>query len=1050
MGRLRSVAVLAVLAVWASLLASASTVAAQQGAGEGSGTYPDTPADSYYAEPVSQLTEQGVFDGTLCADGFCPGEAIDRKTMAVWTIRVLTGDDPPPVTETRFDDVDADGFYAPYIERMAELGVTRGCGDGSGFCPAGTVIRAQMAAFLSRAFNLADGPDPGFSDVPADAWYAADVARLASSGITSGCGDGTVFCPGRDTTRAQMATFLARAAGAAPLPTPPTTSLWVSIGSPAPSVVSGAFDVTIAFTESVAGFTVDDVRVSNGQAVGLSGSGRTYAATIEPAADGTVVVRVPADSARDDRDRGNQASAPLTRVRAPRGGAVERGIDTWDRAAVYRAYLGEFRRTEPDWGYTGDVDDCIAGTTSQQFRDSVFQRLNWYRQMAGLGTVEEGQYSSAGAQHTALMMLAAGRLSHQPDSSWACYSDTGRAYASSNLGLGVAGLDGIDGYMQDPGAQNTEVGHRRWILHPQTLQMGTGNARKAGRSANALWPRDANTFSARPPVREQRGFVAWPPSGYVPPQAAWGRWSFSLAGADFLGASVTMSDDAGPVQTEVVHRSAGHSGRVPEDSTVWAVAGDTDSDPMRVPSDADHCYTVKITGVRANGATLHPYEYSTCLLGKLSRPQPSDHQQPDASAPAGDSDTLPERGFKAVTAGSTVGFGTIGLACGLRNDNTIQCWGDYRFGQLDTSGRTFKAVAAGAEHSCGLRSDNTLTCWGGGKYSASGTHPDGRRWDGGKNGPWFWVPITPHTALRAVAVGDGHTCAIRLDETIACWGNNRFGQSDAPRGSFRAVATGSRHSCGLRSDSTITCWGGTDHGRTDAPAGSFNAVSDTPVGSFKAVTVGDGHSCGLRSDDTITCWGYFGNGIDLDTKAADASTIEPGRRRSCGRQIARAYAWPGGAFEALRSPLAAGQRLRLTTPSPAGAPTVTSRHSDCSGTITCWGAATTPITLPSGAQLRAAQRRHHHLLGTGMATRPVEPSPWRRAQLRAARRHHHLWGKQRPWPNRRPAELQNAGMAFLWAAQRRHHHLLGLQRKRPNRRRSIRRPHRELQSRHRR
>ena len=74
--------------------ASASTVAAQQGDGEGSGTYPDTAADSYYAEPVSQLTEQGVFAGTLCEDGFCPDEAIDRKTMAVWVVRVLDGEDP--------------------------------------------------------------------------------------------------------------------------------------------------------------------------------------------------------------------------------------------------------------------------------------------------------------------------------------------------------------------------------------------------------------------------------------------------------------------------------------------------------------------------------------------------------------------------------------------------------------------------------------------------------------------------------------------------------------------------------------------------------------------------------------------------------------------------------------------------------------------------------------------------------------------------------------------------------------------------------------------
>ncbi|MXZ99566.1 MAG: hypothetical protein F4017_11655 [Acidimicrobiaceae bacterium] len=68
-----------------------------------------------------------------------------------------------------------------------------------------------MAAFLARAYHFADGPDPDFDDIAAGAWYAADVARLAASGITQGCGDGAGFCPDRSTTRAQMAAFLARA-----------------------------------------------------------------------------------------------------------------------------------------------------------------------------------------------------------------------------------------------------------------------------------------------------------------------------------------------------------------------------------------------------------------------------------------------------------------------------------------------------------------------------------------------------------------------------------------------------------------------------------------------------------------------------------------------------------------------------------------------------------------------------------------------------------------------------------------------------------------------
>ena len=180
------------------------------------GGFGDVAGDAYYSTPVAALAAMGVFAGTECDAGFCPDGPIDRKTMAVWVVRVLDGSDPAPTfgTGSRFVDVNRilPVWWVRFIERMAELGVTQGCGrDGTNFCPNDSVTRAQMAVFLSRAYNLAAGPDPGFSDVPADASYAPDVARLAASGITQGCRDGTVFCPGRHTTRAQMATFLWRA-----------------------------------------------------------------------------------------------------------------------------------------------------------------------------------------------------------------------------------------------------------------------------------------------------------------------------------------------------------------------------------------------------------------------------------------------------------------------------------------------------------------------------------------------------------------------------------------------------------------------------------------------------------------------------------------------------------------------------------------------------------------------------------------------------------------------------------------------------------------------
>lgn len=287
MRKRRTGAVLAAL-ILAALLAHASPVAAQQDAR----AYPDTPADAYYAEPVARLSEQGLFAGTLCDGGFCPDDAIDRKTMAVWVVRMLDGQDPAPVSEPRFDDVDADSFYAPFIERMFELNVTTGCGDGSVFCPERTVTRAQMAVFLSRAYDLPEGPDPGFSDVPVDAWFARDVAKLTDSGITRGCGDGTRFCPDRDTTRAQIATFLWRA-----------TSLDAAAGDPdcsfsesAPTVAASVFQVITDFGLGTAFYIGNDEFMTAAHVVQGVGTGEL---TLRKNANDLTATIVGADFATD-------------------------------------------------------------------------------------------------------------------------------------------------------------------------------------------------------------------------------------------------------------------------------------------------------------------------------------------------------------------------------------------------------------------------------------------------------------------------------------------------------------------------------------------------------------------------------------------------------------------------------------------------------------------------------------------------------------------------------------------------------------------------------
>ena len=173
----------------------------------------DDVADGSHRQDIDALRNKGILDGTECGpDLFCPRQPIKRWMMAVWLVRALDGADPDPVTESRFVYAGADRWWTPYVERLAELEVTRGCSTAPDrFCPYDLVTRGQMASFLTRAFDLGTGRPSGFTDT-AGSTHAAAIDAVAAADITRGC---MIFppryCPGADTTKGQMATLLARA-----------------------------------------------------------------------------------------------------------------------------------------------------------------------------------------------------------------------------------------------------------------------------------------------------------------------------------------------------------------------------------------------------------------------------------------------------------------------------------------------------------------------------------------------------------------------------------------------------------------------------------------------------------------------------------------------------------------------------------------------------------------------------------------------------------------------------------------------------------------------
>ena len=228
--------------------------------------------------------------------------------------------------------------------------------------------------------------------------------------------------------------------------------------------------------------------------------------------------------------------------------------------------------------------------------------------------------------------------------------------------------------------------------------------------------------------------------------------------------------------------------------------------------------------------------------------------------------------------------------CGLRSDYSVSCWGKNNYGQATPPPYEFIDVSAGAHYTCGIKkSDKTIVCWGlgvayGGVDFDQTSPPVGQfvqistgrcehacaimdDGDGDESGevkcwgnnwePWDdkdWVgQAEPPTGIdfKQISVGCVHSCGLKEDGTVECWGSNDLGdglpigQSSPPSDLFKQISAGFAHNCGIKmSNNTVKCWGWNSKGQATPPSGQFREVS-----------AGVDHTCGIKMDDTIDCWG---------------------------------------------------------------------------------------------------------------------------------------------------------------------------------------------------
>lgn len=295
---------------------------------------------------------------------------------------------------------------------------------------------------------------------------------------------------------------------------------------------------------------------------------------------------------------------------------------------------------------------------------------------------------------------------------------------------------------------------------------------------------------------------------------------------------------------------------------------------------------------------------------------------------SGNLDANPTPVRVAIPAASSVALGAF-HACAVLRDGAVRCWGSNKFGQAgqdptassrcDEGDGTLspctptpvavqgisnaRSISLGRWHSCAVLEGGSVRCWGLNDSAQLGTGtadpPNTAR----------FAPSSPAVdRVRAVSSGGSHTCALREDGSVRCWGWADLGQlGGAPTATCGAqsrpfqcaaapaaipgasavaqLAAGRYHTCLIGADGAVRCAGRNDNGQVGvepsiqmtcaSPPESFpcrRALTAAGVTPSSAASLGDYHSCALTRAGEVRCWGWnqfgqLGDGTNDDRPA---------------------------------------------------------------------------------------------------------------------------------------------------------------------------------------
>jgi alpha-tubulin suppressor-like RCC1 family protein len=203
--------------------------------------------------------------------------------------------------------------------------------------------------------------------------------------------------------------------------------------------------------------------------------------------------------------------------------------------------------------------------------------------------------------------------------------------------------------------------------------------------------------------------------------------------------------------------------------------------------------------------------------------------------------------------------------CAIAEDGTTRCWGrDVRTGEAIMANTIepvvvpfppLEAVSPGSNHSCGI-SGGAVYCVGNNDLAQLAV------------GSEVIEQLRPARVLTitdalAVATGDAHSCALRANGDVLCWGVSNSGAA-GPFGMVTTpnpialteltadIAAGGTTSCAVLEEGALRCWGGGLSDANETVAIGLEGVID--------VAQGAAHTCAVLANDSLWCWGENSQG----------------------------------------------------------------------------------------------------------------------------------------------------------------------------------------------